>query len=1181
MARASSQAGPAELPQLVERLHADGDAAVAAFTQEELETIVDDLPLALESESIRAHLGTLLGAVVDRPDRTFRRVIEIARQDEGRIPLLLAALPKLRWNGTPTEDEFAWLVQQMSRNADPAGRLFAFERAASLTLHSAQHAILDALGGIHPDERIREAHRRLRDAAGAPGADVPAETTGELVVAQEAARRETATPPPAADVPPAPDPERAPSSPPGVMSAWGESASEPKTAAGDEPAVFDESLAQDETWKQKDEPQPDRLTVRTLLRSLEEPAPSITNLAARAPEPPNEDPKPVAGSPDDPTDEPTIADDADEPTPIVENSLSDARTPAAASPTTPVDEADDAPRASVADESTSPEAAAAAAAAAPENPRAEPITVRTLLSSLDTVMLSNAPDADPPAAGSTPVSATTEGVDVWNETEQPPERVTVMTMLRSLETVRVKMAALEETPIVSLEADARDRSASGNGAGAPASPGEPPGIAPVSAKLEPERPRQEPKPWSDVDLKPLSPPDRARRLAKVRRDLKTPELKRGYLHWLLDREKDAFSVVSVRKEILEYAFERPTFLGFDTATRGKLGRWIRERTAAEQIAPAAVLAALRRATWIEGEPPHVDDETRPIVDAATGALARVPSEERATLFNRDFSAWLFSIREFEDREVLDRYARDAHPGVAEGLFRALAAMDALSARFGGTGGASPALEIALGLWDRADNEARTEMAKAIAGGWSRGFVLDRRSFFDAFWQRHQKFEEQRAAILVALASFEKEFAEANAKAGGAPLVAGATAIASPSPSAPVSPAPVMPPAPDEATTVPAAVGPVPTISPAATPTVKTAMPEEEAPEPAPAPRKRRDSIFVEPPRDPSEAAAPPAAEAALSAPDEPATPAAPDTPSEPEKPAARSMPPWEVAPVAPRDDSDSKIRSSGRSGPTRPVVAKEVTRPAAKAPGFDADAGTTTAKSPAPRKPATEQTDPAIGTTAEKAARRPTLAPPPADPPSLATTARTQAPPPSAAEPQTSTAGGPDKPAFHEGVQEDEATDRFFRMMRKNMEAGMRATGPATAPPSPAHARPASPAPDEPTADDIDLPEEGDTVDGVLPDEGDVVLESSAPKPPQPAAQPGRSDKDDEQVLPNEPLRTLTEYTRFLRALSAGSPIDELLGDHGMDYKQYAGCMTAWGKLLQTRPDLAVRMGQLLQRPNG
>jgi hypothetical protein len=186
-------------------------------------------------------------------------------------------------------------------------------------------------------------------------------------------------------------------------------------------------------------------------------------------------------------------------------------------------------------------------------------------------------------------------------------------------------------------------------------------------------------------------------------------------------------------------------------------------------------------------------------------------------------------------------------------------------------------------------------------------------------------------------------------------------------------------------------------------------------------------------------------------------------------------------------------------------------------------------------------------------------------------------------------------------VEEDEATGRFFRMMRKNMEAGMRAATPEKPPVKESSL--------SESADDIDVPE-GDAVDAVLPDEGDAILESSAPKTPQkkfdpnatsreppppppserarpasaaPPAAPtapkagGADTRDDEVVLPNEPLRTLAEYTRFLKSLSAGRPIDELLSTHGMDYKQYAACMTAWGRLLQNRPDLALRMGQLLR----
>lgn len=968
MARVSSSQAPADLAELVERLHGGGTAAAADFSQDELETVIDDLPLALESESIRDHLPALVGRIDRRLDRTFRRIIEIARQDEERTGLLLLSLEKLPWRGTPSEDEFAWLVQQMSRNSDAAARLAAFRRAANLTLHQAQVAILDALGSIHPDEAVRSADQSRRAVASSPDAEVPAPTTGELVSSQEAARREDEE----AQHPE--DPERATGA---VPTQWDDPGStavsrapegDDATTSDDQPitdepsrdeAVIDESQAPAGTWDKPEEPQPDRLTVRTLLRSLEPAA----NLAA-----------PKNGADAHPDDEPTIADEDDEPTPHVENSLT-GEGEAVAAP------AEDEPAA--ADESSSPEAAAAAAAT-PDVPR-DPITVRTLLASLDTVLLTNAPGEDGAEA-----AVVEESPETWNESEVPPERVTVMTMLRSLETVRVKMAALEEAPPVTPPA----------GEDASAAPVATPAAAPLAEAAPAEAPAPEPaaekrpdKPWTGVDLKPLSPPDRARRLAKVRRALETPELRRDYLGWLLEREKDPFSVVSIRKEILEFAFDRPNFLGFDDATRARLGRWIRERAAADQVAPAALLAALRRATWAEGEPPQVDEKTRAIVDAVTGALSRVPPEERTSLYNRDFTAWLFSIREWEDREVLDRYARDPSPGVSEGLFRALAAMDGLSARFGGTGGQS-ALEIALGLWDRADNDARGEIAKAISEGWSRGLVLDRRSFFDAFWTRYQQHEAQRPAILVALASFEKEIEEAHAKAAAA---------------------------------------------------------AQPASDPAPAP------------------------------------------------------------PASARSARD----------------AAEVTKPNVRMPD--------------PTPPPTERAK----------TNKPAFAAPPAEEPSASASA------PAPAEPAST--------PFAEGETE-EGTDRFFRMMRKNMEVGMR----ASVEPGPA---------EDENLDDAPVPEEGDAVDSVIPDEGDAVLESAPEPAPQTAATSSGDPRDEEVVLPHEALRSLSEYTQFLKALSAGRPIDELLTSHGMDYKQYAGCMTAWGRLLQNRPDLALRMGQLLRAP--
>ncbi len=914
---------PASLPELVERLQSGGPESAAEFSEEELESVIDDLPLALESEAIREALPALVARIVFRQERTFRRIIEIARQDEERTPLLLSALRALEWTGTPTEDEFAWLITQMTKHPLPVARMDAYRRAAALTLHQAQVSILDAMAQIHPDEAIRRALEERHEAG--EGEDAP-ETTGEMVLATE--RRASEEP-----EAPAPPPEEAP--------------------------------PQDVDWSE--EKAPDKFTVRTLLRSLDPPI----NLGGEKPVP--DDVPEVA--PEEEPDEETIPEPDPEPAAAQDEDVSGFE------PTPPPEEQP--PPAEIAADGGSAPAPSVEEEFPTDEPTEDRVTVRTLLRSLDTVRVelppAVPPDADQPAVAPPADVPPPQFVEVGaeNAPDVDDREDPVKSMLRSLDTVRLSLKELEASA-------------------PPPEPAQP--VADLGPKRTDKPAAGPPPPWLDpaADLTNQSPPERARRLTKVRRELKTPELRRGYLQWLLKNEDDASFGPSIRKELIEYAFERPTFLTWDGATRQRLGRWIREKAAAELIPAAAVLAALRRAAWVDGEPPHFDNDTRPLVDAASGCLVRAPSEERLKLLGRDFSVWLFGVREFEDKEVLDRWAGDEMPGVAEGLFRALAAMDALAARVGGTGDGPTALALALGVWDRAHSDTRLEMAKAIAAGWSRSFVLDRANFFKAFWKRHQEHENQREAIMIVLATtFEKELDNA-----------------------------------------------------------QRATKEVSGEKPAA----------------------------------RPATPPPPIVKSEP--------------------------------GPAASAIAA----------------------------PAPPQAAPGESPFAEGA-----------------------------------------------GPGEEDSTARYFRAKREEIERSMRGKPVTPAP----IVQPTPPVPEKPPlstsvaappSDESSLPDE--ITEDLVPDEGEGIFDEEGldeeeklarrrartdPKIRLPAKTPQPIGPETEVVLPHEPLRTLADYTTFLRALSAGTPIDELLERHGMDYKQYAACMTAWGKVLQNRPELALRMGQLLR----
>lgn len=70
-----------------------------------------------------------------------------------------------------------------------------------------------------------------------------------------------------------------------------------------------------------------------------------------------------------------------------------------------------------------------------------------------------------------------------------------------------------------------------------------------------------------------------------------------------------------------------------------------------------------------------------------------------------------------------------------------------------------------------------------------------------------------------------------------------------------------------------------------------------------------------------------------------------------------------------------------------------------------------------------------------------------------------------------------------------------------------------------------------------------------------------------------------EVLLPGQPLQTLADYVGFMKALSGGANAMDLMSKHGMDVQKYSACAIAWGQLMTSRSDVAVRFGQLMQAP--
>jgi hypothetical protein len=96
-----------------------------------------------------------------------------------------------------------------------------------------------------------------------------------------------------------------------------------------------------------------------------------------------------------------------------------------------------------------------------------------------------------------------------------------------------------------------------------------------------------------------------------------------------------------------------------------------------------------------------------------------------------------------------------------------------------------------------------------------------------------------------------------------------------------------------------------------------------------------------------------------------------------------------------------------------------------------------------------------------------------------------------------------------------------------------------------------------------------------------------APPPPVPKPPPpplvfpklvaAEAPLDAERVLPDQPLPTLLAYAGFLKAMGAGNDVVRLMQSYGMDAARWTACSQAWGRLLISRPELALRFGALLQ----
>ncbi|MEW6744636.1 MAG: hypothetical protein AB1486_17920 [Planctomycetota bacterium] len=96
---------------------------------------------------------------------------------------------------------------------------------------------------------------------------------------------------------------------------------------------------------------------------------------------------------------------------------------------------------------------------------------------------------------------------------------------------------------------------------------------------------------------------------------------------------------------------------------------------------------------------------------------------------------------------------------------------------------------------------------------------------------------------------------------------------------------------------------------------------------------------------------------------------------------------------------------------------------------------------------------------------------------------------------------------------------------------------------------------------------------------GASVTPDSAASTAEPFA--GLEALDHEVLLPGEALPTLAEYVTLLRGMAAASNPVDLMAQHGLTVEKYLRCMEAWGQLIGSRDDVAIRYGQLLAEGPG
>ncbi|MBZ5565345.1 MAG: hypothetical protein LAP13_23350, partial [Acidobacteriia bacterium] len=69
---------------------------------------------------------------------------------------------------------------------------------------------------------------------------------------------------------------------------------------------------------------------------------------------------------------------------------------------------------------------------------------------------------------------------------------------------------------------------------------------------------------------------------------------------------------------------------------------------------------------------------------------------------------------------------------------------------------------------------------------------------------------------------------------------------------------------------------------------------------------------------------------------------------------------------------------------------------------------------------------------------------------------------------------------------------------------------------------------------------------------------------------------DNEVLLPGNPLPTLADYCRFLKALGEAANPMEVMTASGMTDDQYVQCVSEWGEVMSRRDDVAIRYSQLM-----